>query len=260
MTQESVDHAMQSPNLLLVVEVGSTAHGTGIPGGEDFDMIGVEIETLEQVFSTNRDALRSAMHRTQPEGSRSGPGDTDLTIHPLRKFLALAASGNPSILMCLWSPVIKITPLGEELRSIAPAFIGRHVIPKYRGYMYSQTSRLLGIGGGKHGKRGGGQRPELIEQHGYDTKYAMHAARLGFQCKELLTTGKLTFPIQDWPGDWLRNVRLGLMPFDEWWTVIQNVDADCEALLDDESYRAGPDTEAIIKWSYQTHLWHWRTQ
>ena len=37
----------------------------------------------------------------------SGPGqaDIDRTLYPLRRFLRLAASGNPSILMCLWAPV-----------------------------------------------------------------------------------------------------------------------------------------------------------
>ena len=32
-------------------------------------------------------------------------------------------------------------------------------------------------------------RPELVAAHGYDTKYAMHALRLGLQGIELLTTG-----------------------------------------------------------------------
>jgi hypothetical protein len=34
---------------ILLVEVGSTAHGTGLPGGEDHDEMGVVIETAEQV-------------------------------------------------------------------------------------------------------------------------------------------------------------------------------------------------------------------
>ncbi len=66
---------------ILLVEVGSTAHGTGLPGGEDHDELGIVVETPEQV---------------------------------------------------------------------------------------------VGLGGG--------WRQELIAAHGYDTKYAMHCARLGFQC------------------------------------------------------------------------------
>ncbi|HSH59502.1 MAG TPA: nucleotidyltransferase domain-containing protein [Acidimicrobiales bacterium] len=66
----------------------------------------------------------------------------------MRRFLRLAASGNPSILMALWAPVLYITPAGEELRALADAFVGRHVIPRYRGYMQAQTLRLLGLRGG----------------------------------------------------------------------------------------------------------------
>jgi hypothetical protein len=38
-------------------------------------------------------------------------------------------------------------------------------------------------------------RPELVAVHGYDTKYAMHALRLGLQGIELLSTGRITLPV-----------------------------------------------------------------
>jgi uncharacterized protein len=241
---------------ILLVEVGSTAHGTGIPDGEDLDEIGVFVETQSQVFGPGPSA-NSSMHRTQPDGVRSGPGDIDLTLHPLRRFLRLASTGNPSIMMCLWSPVMLTTPMGDELRELGMAFVGRHVIPRYRGYMASQGSRLLGVGGGKHGKRGGGQRPELIEAHGFDTKYAMHCSRLGYQCIELLTTGHLALPMADPAGSWLRRLRAGEISFDEWWETTLDVDAQCEQLEADASIRPGADLEAISAFSTRAHLSVW---
>jgi predicted nucleotidyltransferase len=170
------------PSTILLVEVGSTAHGTGLPGGEDHDEMGVVVEPAPSVLGLAESGMRSVMQRTQPEGSRSGPGDTDRTLHSLRRFARLAAGGNPSILMCLWAPVLHTTPDGDALRALAPAFVGRHVVPRYRGYMQAQALRLLGLRGrGSHGRRGSGARPELIAAHGFDTKFAMHAARLGFQ-------------------------------------------------------------------------------
>ena len=62
------------------------------------------------------------MQRTRPEGSRSGPGDTDRTLHSLRRFVRLTASGNPSILMSLWAPVIFSTSEGDELQGLGEAF------------------------------------------------------------------------------------------------------------------------------------------
>jgi len=37
-------------------------------------------------------------------------------------------------------------------------------------------------------------RPGLVAIHGYDTKYAMHALRLGLQGIELRTTCRITLP------------------------------------------------------------------
>src|SRR5205085_779126 len=117
-----------------------------------------------------------------------------------------------------------------------------------------------GTRGGGHGRRGGGQREELVAAHGYDTKYAMHCVRLGFQCIELLTTGELHLPIQGEPADWLRAVRRGEVPFDEWEACWHALDAELERLGADESYPAGPDRARIQQWSVATHLewWHAR--
>jgi hypothetical protein len=242
---------------ILLVEVGSTAHGTGLPGGEDHDELGVVIEAPEQVLGLHDDGFRTVMQRTQPEGARSGPGDTDRTLHSLRRFISLAASGNPSILMSLWAPVLFATDAGRELQALGEAFIGRHVVPRYRGYMQSQAMRLFGARGGGHGRRGGGGREELIEEHGYDTKYAMHCARLGYQGIELLTTRRLRLPIEGEASEWLRAVRRGAVTFEDWWQRCLALDAELEQLAADESFPAGPDRTRIESWSIATHRSTW---
>lgn len=243
---------------ILLVEVGSTAHGTGLPGGEDHDEMGVVVEQAAEVLGLEEGGFRTVMQRTQPEGARSGPGDTDRTLHSLRRFVRLAASGNPSILMALWAPVLHATADGRALRALGELFVGRHVVPRYRGYMQAQAMRLLGLRGGGHGRRGGGGRNELVAAHGYDTKYAMHAARLGFQGIELLTTGGLRLPVEGEPAEWLRAVRRGEVGFDEWWERCLALDAELARLQEDGSLPAGPDRERIERWAVATHLAHWR--
>jgi len=242
---------------ILMVEVGSTAHGTGIDGGEDHDQLAVVVETPEHLLGLDEHGFKTVMQRTQPEGSRSGPGDIDRTLHSLRRFVRMAAAGNPSILMTMWAPVEYSTPLGGELQGLGEAFVGRHVVPRYRGYMQSQARRLLGVAGGGHGKRGSGGREELINEFGYDTKYAMHCARLGFQCVELLSTGKLELPIQGEPAEWLRAVRYGKVDFDEWWERSLELDAQLEAIGDDESIRSTPDRAKIDEWCINAHQRVW---
>ena len=108
---------------ILLVEVGSTAHGTGTPGGEDHDELGVVVESREQLVGLDKAGFKTVMQRTQPEGHPSGPGDIDRTLYSLRTFLRLAASGNPSILMSMWAPIEFATPYGHELRLMAEAFV-----------------------------------------------------------------------------------------------------------------------------------------
>jgi hypothetical protein len=126
--------------------------------------------------------------------------------------------------------------------------------------MQAQALRLLGLRGGGHGRRGGGGREELIEAFGYDTKYAMHAARLGFQCRELLTTRRLQLPLQGEPAEWLRAVRRGEIPFAEWWERCLALDADLARMETDGEYPPGPDRDRIIQWSREAHLAAWTAE
>src|SRR5688572_29499995 len=247
MTKELSAQMNLPENTILLVEVGSTAHGTGLPGGEDQDETAIFIESAQQVFFR---PAEGAMQRTQPEGARSGPGDVDRQIYSLRKFIRLALGGNPSILMVFWAPIMQAHPVGLELRAMGGHFVGRHVLPRYRGYMNQQVMRLQGkVGGGGHGRRGGGRRDELVAAHGYDTKFAMHAARLGFQGIELITKGRLVLPIEGEPADWLRAVRRGDVPYKEWLSRVADLDTQLKALSIDGRYHAGPEREQIEAWT-----------
>lgn len=119
--------------------------------------------------------------------------------------------------------------------------------------------RLLGLRGGGHGRRSGGQREELVGEHGYDTKYAMHCVRLGFQCIELLTTRRLQLPIQGEPAEWLRAVRRGDVPFEEWQRRWRALDEALEKLGVDESHPSGPDRLRIERWGVEAHLLSWQS-
>jgi hypothetical protein len=85
----------------------------------------------------------------------------------------------------------------------------------------------------------------------------MHCARLGFQCRELLTTGHLNLPIRGEPADWLRAVRHGEVTFEAWWSTVLRLDKELEALEHDERYPAGPDRDRIDRWSIDTHRAIW---
>lgn len=246
-------------NLILLVESGSNIHGLSLPGMSDQDLVGVYIEDAETVFRPkDPDTLaKSSMLRTAVGNEPSGPGDIDLNLYSLRKFLYLATAGNPSIMQTLFTPPQQVNSYGESLQDNTWYFVGRHLVPKYRGYMRAQGERLLGLRGQK---RTGKARQELIEAHGWDTKFAMHCARLGFQGIELVKTGTLHLPIEEPTRSWLYGVRTGEVGFDEWWTTCLRLDEDLKALYDDDKIPAGPRVDLITEWSACAHRDWWLQQ
>ena len=91
--------------------VGSTVHGLHHGGQDDRDEMAIFLDPPEYLIGLRmaRSGRSSGpfehhVERTQPEGFRSGPGDLDLVAYSLRKWLRLAISGNPTVLLLLFSP------------------------------------------------------------------------------------------------------------------------------------------------------------
>lgn len=187
------DPSVALPNEILRSVVGSGVHGIAVPGADDHDEMGVYIEPPSYVLGLERQR-EDYVWRTQPEGVRSGHGDTDLILYSLRKYLRLAIKGNPTVMLPLFAPeadLITITPLGRELRDMRHSFLSQQAVERFLGYMDSQHERMLG--GGKRNRVP--NRPELIAKHGWDVKYGSHALRLAFQGYEIASQGNLTLPL-----------------------------------------------------------------
>ncbi|MFC4859034.1 DNA polymerase beta superfamily protein [Actinophytocola glycyrrhizae] len=243
---------------ILRTVVGSGVHGIAIAGTDDHDEMGVYIEPPANVVGTD-DPAEHYVFRTQPEGARSGPGDTDLVSYSLHKYLRLAMKGNPTALLPLYAPrdaVITSTPLGEELRALASKVLSRAAVHRFLGYLAAQRERLLGRGG--HGRAP--SRPELVAKYGYDVKYASHALRLAYQGLEVARDARLTLPMADAERERVLRVKRGdVRDLDEVLAEIAVVQAEVEDLLGtgrtplpDE-----PDRQAVSEWAISAHRRHW---
>jgi predicted nucleotidyltransferase len=121
--------------------VGSGVHGIGIAGTDDRDELGVCMEPPEWVLGS-RAHREDCISRTRPEGVRSGPGDLDLVLYSLRKYLRLAVKGSPTVLLRLFAPaesLVVLTPAGEELRALRCAFLSQQAVERFLGYMLRLT-------------------------------------------------------------------------------------------------------------------------
>jgi predicted nucleotidyltransferase len=244
------DRAVAENDALLCGVVGSSAHGLSVDEQDDLDLMGVCIESPQYVIGLS--AFAQWTYRTKPMGVRSGPGDVDLTVFSLRKWARLAANGNPTILLLLYTPHYKATTEGEELREIKQSFASKRVVRAFYHYMGQQRKSLFGEKGGKHGKR-----PDLVDVYGYDTKYAGHVIRLGFQGLEFAETGGLTLPMSLEARLEILSIRRGERTLQ----YIRELATDLEARLEVQTTQCDlppePAKDRVNAWLANIYLRHW---
>jgi hypothetical protein len=155
------------------------------------------------------------------------------------------------VLLLLFSPpetLLVCTERGDAMRELAPAIVSRKAGPRFLGYMRAQKERLIGSRGQRNVNR-----PELIEAHGFDTRYAMHVARLGLQGIELLSTGRLTLPMAEPDRGRVIAIRRGDVPLDETLAEIEDIERRLYAAVEASPLRGEPDYERVnASWSRPT--------
>jgi hypothetical protein len=150
--------------------------------------------------------------------------------------------------------VVVKTDLGDELRELRPALLSRRAGRGYLGYLRGQKERLLGTRGQKRVNR-----PELVDAHGFDTKYAMHAARLGYQGVELLKTGRVTLPLPEPERSRVMAIRTGERTFEETIAEIDEVERRLAAALDRTPLPSEPDRREVDSFLVHAYrrAWGW---
>ena len=254
---------------ILRAQVGSGVHGTAIGGQDDRDEMGLCLEPPEFVTGLARVPAGTAAQSfvdfeqyqrhtvwDRPGGlaNRSGAGDLDVVIYSARKWARLALAGNPTVLLVLFVPdeeVVYRDEIGAELTANAHRFVSRMAADRYLGYLQSQRDAMTGQSGAHT------NRPELVVEHGYDTKFAMHALRLGVQGVELLTTGRITLPVPEPDRQLLRAVRRGELRLHEVTELVNEEERQLLRLRDSSRLAAQPDRAWVDAWLHRSYLAFW---
>lgn len=247
------DARIAAQGTVLRCQVGSGLHGVTVAGQDDRDEMGLCVEPPEYVVGLR--PFEQYIHRTRPEHVRSGPGDLDLTVYSLRKWMRLALDGNPTVLLPLFVPeseIVAVTDIGRELRAARHRVLSRRAGQRFLGYMRAQRERMEGVRGGKHTNR-----PELVEVHGFDTKFAYHMVRLGVQGVELLETGELTLPVPEPDRAWLRALRRGEHSRAEALERAGELEARLSALCETSDLPEEPDAAWADRWLVDAYRRSW---
>jgi hypothetical protein len=250
--------AIAANHTILRCQVGSGVHGTSIAGTDDRDEMGICVEPPEYVIGLQRYEqyiYRTATERTGDPNEPSQPGDLDLTVFSLRKWLRLALAGNPTVLLPLFAPeheIVTITDLGRELRDRTDMIVSRQAGERFAGYLRQQRQRMLD---GTVAKRV--NRPELVAKYGFDTKFASHMVRLGLQGVELLETGRITLPVPEPWRTWIVDLRQGLHTQREALDVAEGLEQQLLRLADTSDLPERPDAARADQWLMSVYERAW---
>ena len=184
-------------SVVLLTDTGSKAYGTNLEtSDEDYKGICVPpieyafgLQTFEQII-LNDDSTR-----------RNTSEDVDVTIYGLNKFVRLAVSGNPNVLELLFTDEENIhikTDVGSKLIENRGLFLTNKITGSFGGFALQQKNKF---------EKGLGQRKELVEKYGYDTKTVMHGVRLYEMAIEAFLTG--TFTTKRPNAEELKDIRRG---------------------------------------------------
>jgi hypothetical protein len=257
---------------ILRAQVGSGVHGTSISGQDDRDEMGICLEPPQYVtgiarvpagIDTQTATVEFEQYQRhtvwdQPGGlaNRSGAGDLDVVIYSARKWCRLALAGNPTVLLLLFVPdneVVYRDDAGSELVGNAHRFVSQLAADRFLGYLRAQKAAMTGESGAHT------NRPELVAVHGYDTKFAMHALRLGVQGIELLTTGRITLPVPEPHRAYLRSVRRGEVEQAEVIEAVEKAERELDLLRTSTVIPAEPDRDWVNGWLHRSYTRYWST-
>ena len=164
----------------------------------------------------------------------------DFSVYNIVDFFHLAMENNPNILDVLFLPrrcILHSTALAEHVRANRKLFLHKGSFHKFRGYMFAQMSKIKNKTNASNPKRAA-----LIEEHGYDCKFAMHVVRLALQGEQILAEHDLDIERN---SEILKSIRRGewtLDQVDQWATEKERA---LELSYAASTLRHTPDQDAI---------------
>lgn len=175
------------------------------------------------------------------------------TIYSLWKLVSMFADGNPTVLCYMFATPVR-DDFGINTEGFRKAVASKRSGHRFLRYMESQRKSMLSQRS-KHVTR-----TALVAAHGYDTKFAGHVIRLGYQGIEFLNTGKITLPMRDPERQFVVAVRNGEWPMSDVLMLAAELEAKMHTALADSPLPETPDYEALSQWvvmKYQ-NTWHHR--
>jgi predicted nucleotidyltransferase len=236
-------------NLCYETMMGSVAYGVS-SDTSDMDVYGICMPPKDTVFPHLAGEIfgfgaQVKRFESWQEHHVAAEGKSwDFQILGIVKFFQLAMENNPNIIDSMFTPrrcVLSSTTIGEYIREHRVDFLHKGAWHKFKGYAYSQLNKI-------RTKTPTGKRAELVEAHGYDTKFAYQVVRLLLEVEQILVHRDIDL---ERDREQLKAIRRGewtLPQIDEW---AQDKEKQLETLYHTSTLPYGPDEPLLRR-----HLMH----
>jgi len=189
------DLALVRDHTVLSVVVGSRAYGLATEAS-DHDRRGVFVAPTPLFWGFHK-----------PPTHLDGPLPEQFSWE-LERFCELALAANPTVLECLWSPLVeRLSSVGEELLALRRAFLSRHAHRTFLRYADGQFRKV---------------EADLRTRGEPRWKHVMHLLRLLISGQHLVTTGEPLVDVAAYRDRLLavRRGELGWPEIEKWRTAL----------------------------------------
>jgi uncharacterized protein len=230
--------------------MGSVAYGVSADTS-DMDVYGFCIPPKDEVFphlrgeiigfGTQKQRFSSYQeHHLADTQALGGKGRShDLTIYNLVDFLQLVMKNNPNMIDSLFTAdtcVLHITRIGQMVRESRKQFLHKGCWHTFKGYAYQQITKM-----GKK-ERKSVKRQQMIDEFGFDLKFAYHIVRLLNEAEQILTEGDLDLMRN---REQLKSIRRGEWTETQIRDYFTRKEAELETLYQESKLPWGPDEEQV---------------
>jgi len=254
-TQRLADAGLAKPprfvaaNICYETIMGSVAYGVS-SDTSDMDVYGFCVPNKETVFphlageiqgfgkQVQRFEQYQQHHIEAKDGDIGKAKVYDLSIYNIVKYFQLCMDNNPNMIDSLFTSsecVLHSTQVGEMVRSNRRLFLHKGSWHKFKGYAYSQLHKMSN-------KKPVGKRAALVDQYGYDVKFAYHVVRLLYEAEQILVEGDIDLRRH---REHLKSIRRGELTEADIRSWAASKEKDLEKVYTSSPLQYTPDVDAI---------------
>lgn len=244
-------------NTVYLTQMGSVAYGCS-GDTSDCDYYGFCIPYKDMIFPHLKGEIpgfgsqqkRFDQWSEHHINSQDGKKTYDFAIYNIVRFFQLCMDNNPNMIDALFTPrncVMHCTQIGNLVRDNRKIFLHKGCWHKFRGYAYSQLHKM--------DRDPQGKRKSIVEEFGYDVKFASHIIRLLNECEQILVEGDLDLLRSK---EQLKSIRRGEWTREQIKEYFHRNEPRLEKLYDDSKLPYGPDESEIKKLLLQCLKYHYK--